>query len=151
MRRVTGDAAVRLDRGVLVNKRPLLVGVALDAGGVRAGSESRLFELKTAVRIVTIAALHRTFQHLVMERQIELVFGLTMATETKLRLALLQQLQIRDAWLLRVGSGDEDIRSGQLSSAWLRVSGVAVGTTDVIAPVLTATEVVVFLSAGVAA
>ena len=148
---MTGDAPVGLNRSMFVNKRSLLVCVTLDASRVGAGRQSRLLKFKTTVRIVTIAALHRTFQHLVMERQIELVFGLTMATETKLRLALLQQLQIRDAWLLRVGSGDEDIRSGQLSSAWLRVSGVAVGTTDVIAPVFTATEVVVFFSAGVAA
>ena len=94
MRSVTGDAAVGLDRGMLVNKRPLLVSVALDAGGVRAGSESRLFEFKTTVRIVTIAAPHRAFQHLVMERQVELVFGFAVTTEAKLRLAVSKQFDV---------------------------------------------------------
>ena len=75
---------------MLVNKRTLLVGVALDAGGVGAGRESRLFQFEAAVRIVAIAALHRAFEHLVMKRQIELVLRLAVTTETKLRLAVLQ-------------------------------------------------------------
>ena len=37
VRRVTGDAAVGFHRRMLVNKRSLLVGVTLDAGGVCAG------------------------------------------------------------------------------------------------------------------
>src|SRR6185503_16098205 len=99
MWRMTGDAPVGLNRSMFVNKRSLFVCVTLDASRVGARRQSRLLKFETTVWIVTIAALHRTFQHLVVERQIELVFGLTMTTETKLRLALLQQLQIRDAWL----------------------------------------------------
>ena len=90
MWRVTRNAPVRLHRGVLVNERPLLVCVTLDARGVGAGSESRLFQLEAAVRIVAIAALHRAFEHLVMKRQIELVLRLAMTTETELWLAVPQ-------------------------------------------------------------
>ena len=72
---------------MFVDKRTLLVRVTLDASRVGTGRESRLFEFKTAVRIVAIAALHRTFQHFVMEGQVELVFGFTMTTEAKLRFA----------------------------------------------------------------
>ena len=104
VRRVTRDAAIGLHRRMLVYKRSLLVGVTLEASGVRSGRESRLFEFETAVRIVTIAALHRAFQHLVMERQIELVLRLTVATETELWLARLEQFQIRESRFLRVGS-----------------------------------------------
>src|ERR1044072_1359135 len=102
MRRVTCEAAVGLHRRMLVNKRTLLVCVTFDASGVGAGRQSCLFELETAVRIMAIAALHRAFQHLVMERQVELVLRLAMATETKLRLTVFEQLQIGEAWLLCV-------------------------------------------------
>src|SRR4026209_1844162 len=59
MRRVTGNASFRFYRGMFVNKGTLFVDVTLDAGCVGASGESCLFEFKTAVRIVTIAALHR--------------------------------------------------------------------------------------------
>jgi hypothetical protein len=84
---MASDATVSLDGSVFVNKRSLLVRMTLDAGGVRAGRESRLLELETAVRIVAVAAPHCPFQHFVMKRQIELVLCLAMTTETKLRFA----------------------------------------------------------------
>ena len=121
MRCMTGDAAVGLNRCMLVNKRSLLVCVTLDAGGVRAGGEPRLLELKTAVRIVAIAAFHRPFQHFVMERQIKLVLGFAVTTHAKLRFAVPEQFQICETGLLRVGAGDEHIRSSQLSSARWRM------------------------------
>ena len=94
MRRVTGDTPVGLDRGMFVNERTLFVGVTLDASSVGAGCESRLLELKTAVGIVAVAALHRPFQHFVMERQIELVLGLAVTTEAKLRFAIAEQFHV---------------------------------------------------------
>ena len=146
---MTGDAPFGLNGSMLVNKRSLLVCVTFKARGVSAGRKSCLFEFKPAVWIVTITTLHCAFQHLVMKRQIELVLRLTMTTETKLRLAILQQLQIGDTGLLRVCSRDEYIRGRQLPSTWLRMCRVTVSATDVVAPVLAATEVVVFLSTGV--
>lgn len=100
VRRMTRDATVRLDRRVLVNKRSLLVCVTLDARCVGAGRESRLLELKTAVRIVAITALHRAFQHFVMERQLELMLRFAVATHTELWLAVSQQSQIGETRLL---------------------------------------------------
>jgi hypothetical protein len=94
MRRVTRDAAVGLNGRVFVNKRTLLVCVTLDAGGIDARRQSRLFQLKSAVWVVAIATLHRAFQHFVMERQVELVLCFAMTTQTKLWLALAEQLQI---------------------------------------------------------
>ena len=104
MRRVTRDAAVGLYGSVLVNKRSLLVRMTLDARCVGARRESCLLEFETAMRIVAVTALHRAFQNLVMEGQIELMFCLTVATETKLWLTIPEQLQIRKAGLLRVRS-----------------------------------------------
>lgn len=103
MRRVTRDTTFGLHWRMFVNKRSLLVCVTLDASGVSTGGQSCLLKLETAVRIVAIAALHCAFQHLVMERQVELVLRFTMTTETKLRLAGLEQFDIREARLLRVG------------------------------------------------
>ena len=121
MRRVTCDAPVSLDRSVLVNKRTLLVYVTLDASSIGACRQSGLLELKSAVRIVTIAALHCAFKHLVMEREVELVFGLAVTTQAKLWLTLFEQLQIRYAWLLCVSRRDEDVRSRELSPGWRRM------------------------------
>ena len=90
MWRVTRDATISLDRGMLVNKRTLLVSVTLDARGVGAGRESRLFQLESAVWVVAIAAAHRAFEYFVMERQVKLVLRFAVTTETKLWLALLQ-------------------------------------------------------------
>ena len=146
MRRVTSDATISLDRCVFVNERALLVSVALDAGGVRAGGEPRLFQFKAAVWIVAITASHRAFQHLVMERQVELVFGLAVTTETELWFAVSQQLDIGETRLLRIRFRDKDVRGCELASAGRRVGGVTVRTTDVVAPVLAAAEVVVFFA-----
>lgn len=88
MRRMTGDAPIRLDRSMFVNEGALLVCVTLNASRVDARRQSRLLEFKATVRIVAIAALHRSFQHFVMERQIELVLGFTVTTEAKLRFAV---------------------------------------------------------------
>ena len=121
VRRVTRDAALGLDGRVLVNKRTLLVRVTLDTCRVSTGRESCLFKFETAVWIVAVAALHRAFQHLVMERQIKLVLRLAVTTQAKLWLALAEQLQIRNAWLLRICFGDEYVRGGELSSRWRRM------------------------------
>ena len=88
MRRMTGDAAVGFYRRMFVNKRPLLIGVTLDARRIEAGRQPGLLEFETAMRIVAVAALHRAFQHFVMEGQVELVLHLVVTTEAKLRLAV---------------------------------------------------------------
>ena len=121
MWRVTRYATIRLDRSVLVNKRTLFVSVTLDASGIGAGRESRLFQLESAVWVVAIAASHRAFEHFVMERQVELVLGLAVTTETKLWIALLQHAYVCKARLLCVCRGDEDVRGRELSSGWRRV------------------------------
>ena len=87
---MTSNAPFGLDRSMLVYKRSLLVCVTLDAGCVDASRQSCLFEFKTAVWIVAIAALHRPFEHLVMERQIKLVLRFAVTTQAKLRFAVFE-------------------------------------------------------------
>ena len=84
MRRVTRDASFRFQRRVFINERTLFVGVTLNAGGVGANSETRLLQFKTSVRIVTVAALHRTFENFVVERHVERGLYLTVTTGTEL-------------------------------------------------------------------
>ena len=69
MWRVTSRAALGLHRGVFESERALLVDVALDAGSIGARRQPGLFQLESAVRVVTIAATHRAFQNFVMERR----------------------------------------------------------------------------------
>ena len=66
VRHVTGSTAFGLDWCVLISERALLIRMTLDTCRINTGAESRLFGFESAVRIVTVAAAHRSFQHLVM-------------------------------------------------------------------------------------
>ena len=68
VRRMTATATLSLNRCMLVDERPLLINVTLEASCVGPCGESRLFELKTTMRIMAVATLHRAFEDLVMER-----------------------------------------------------------------------------------
>ena len=72
VRCMTGRASFGFYRSVFVSKRPLLIHVALNASGVGAGRESGLLQLETAMRIVTIGALHETLVDAVLKRHGEL-------------------------------------------------------------------------------
>jgi hypothetical protein len=74
---------------VLESEWTLFVRMTLNARCICTGCEPGLLELKTAVRIVTIAALHRAFEHLVMERFVEVRLNFVVATDAELRLACL--------------------------------------------------------------
>src|SRR6185295_11794729 len=102
MRRVTSRTAFGLQRRMFEGERPLLVGVTLNASRISAGSQPRLFQFKAAVRIVAIAALHHTFEHLVMKRSVEIRLRFSVATHAELRLANFQHMDRREAWLLGV-------------------------------------------------
>ena len=99
---VAGCASFGLQRRVLVSEWTLLVRMTLYAGRIGAGCQPGLLEFETTVRIMTVAALHCAFQHFVVERQIELMLGLAMTTETKLRLATSEQFQLGDTGFLCV-------------------------------------------------
>lgn len=116
MRRVTGHAAFRLHRRMLVNEWTLFVGVTFNARGVGTRCQSCLLEFKTAVWIVAVGTLHRTFKHLVVEGHIELVFDFRMTTQAKLRLVHFQQLNGRESRFLSITRCDKNIRGGKISS-----------------------------------
>ena len=87
VRCVTRAATFSFHRCVFVSEGALLVGVTLDASRISASGQARLFQFKSAVRIVTVAALHRAFQHFVMEGQLKLVLDLAVTAQAELRFA----------------------------------------------------------------
>ena len=79
VRRVACRAAFQFERGVFEYERPLLIGVALDAGLIGADGQSGLLLIEAPVRVVAVAAAHCPFQHFMPERLRELGFHLAMA------------------------------------------------------------------------
>src|SRR5690242_19888518 len=114
MRCMTRNTPFGFYWSMFVNKRTLFVDVTLDAGCVGAGGEPRLLQLKTAVRIVAVAALHCSFQNLMMEGHEELMLLFLVATQAQLRFACLQQLYGGYTGLLRIRSRLEDVRRRKL-------------------------------------
>ena len=92
MRRVASCAAFDLHRFVLVNKRTRFVLVACKANLILRRCSAQLTRLETAMRIVTIRALHQAFVYAVMERPFELLFFIEMAGVAKIRLLHLQKV-----------------------------------------------------------
>ena len=90
---MTSRTAFRFQRRVLERERPLLVGVTFNAGCVRSGSQSGLFQFKSTVRVVAVTALHRAFQDLVMERSAERRLHFVVATHAELRLPGFQHVE----------------------------------------------------------
>ena len=88
MRDVAGSAAFQLNRGMLENEWTGLIGVALDTARIGTDGQPRLLRLETAVRIVTVAALHRALEHLMVKGLGKLLLLFVVATQAELRLTL---------------------------------------------------------------
>ena len=105
------------NRGMFVNKRTLFVCMTFYASRIGTGRESRLFQFKTTMRVVTITALHRAFKHLVMEGQIKLVLHLSVAAQAQLWLADFQKFDGREGRLLGVCRRNESDRASNIPAA----------------------------------
>jgi len=86
MRRMAGSAPFGLHRSVLIHKRSLFISVAFNASCICPSSQSCLFKLKAAVRVVTIHTAHSAFKDFVMKRHVELVLNFAVASQAKLRI-----------------------------------------------------------------
>ncbi len=93
------------------NKWTLLVRVTLNTSRIGSSCQSRLFEFEAAMRIMAIAALHSSFEDLVMEGKIELMFCFGMTAHTKLRFAIFQQLERREARFLSIRQPNKNVRT----------------------------------------
>src|SRR3982751_585515 len=90
-------AAFGFERSMFKDKRTLFIRVAFYTSRVRADREVCLFLFKTAVSVMTIAAIHRAFENLMMIRLAELRFHFRMTSDAKLRLALSEHCKRRIA------------------------------------------------------
>ena len=149
VRRMACGAAFQLERGVFEHERALLIGVALHAGLIGADSKSCLLLFEAAVGIMAIAAAHGPFEHFVAEGFRELRFHLAVARKTELRFVVLEHCPGCKVRPLSGNSTYEGDRARLVIRVVRAVGGVAVGTADVVSPVVAAAEVVVGLFAGV--
>ncbi len=118
MRRVTCHTTFGFHRGVFISEWTLLVRMTFNASSISAGCQSRLFELETAVRVMTIAATHRTFHDFVVEGHRERGFHFAVATQTKLRVAHFQHVNRRKARLFGVYRRRMSNRAGHIPIGW---------------------------------
>lgn len=99
---------------------------------------------------MAITAAHGAFQNFVMEGRIKCRLDLAVATQAKLRVVHLQHSDACEARLFRIRSGHLDIRAGKISPTRIGVRRMTIGTANIVAPVLAASEIVVFFSTRVA-
>ena len=91
MRSVTSRAPFRFKGSMFVGEWTLFISVTLNTSCIRAGGEPGLLELKTAMRIMAITALHRSFQNLMVEWFGKIRFRFAVATHAELRFGHFQQ------------------------------------------------------------
>jgi len=111
VRRVAGRAAFRLHWSVFVSKRPLLVHMALETWRVPTRCQSHLFEFKTTVWIMTVAAFYRAFENFVMEGLVKVGLRFSMAAHANLRVTCFQHVKRCETRLLGIGGTHKDIRA----------------------------------------
>ena len=114
MRRVTCHTTFGFHRRVLISEWTLFVRVTFNASSISAGGQSRLFEFETTMRVMTIAATHRTFRDFVVEGHRERRFHFAVATQTELRVAHCQHLDRREAGLFGIDCRHPSNRAGHI-------------------------------------
>lgn len=146
MRRMARGTAFDLEGRMFKNKRSLLVGMASHAGHIVTDGKFGLLRLKTAVSIMTIAALHRSFHNFVPEGLAEMRLYLAVARNAELLFVGLKHRRSR----VDVGSPARECRrTGPRLFKDGSVRRVTIRTADVVAPVIAAAEIVVTFFAGV--
>ena len=88
---VAAHATFGLHRGVLVDKRPARLRVALGADRILVCGRLQVVIPECSVNVMAIAALHQLFIHLVVEGHIERRLHVRVALEAEVRLRSLQQ------------------------------------------------------------
>lgn len=147
MRRVACIAPFGLQRSMFISERPLHLGVAFHTCLCGAKCKPSLFLLKAAVRIMAVAAVHRSFKHLVVEGLRELCFHFGVAANAKLRLTVLKHCAGRKVRPLCCRLADKCNRAGLLVAKARAMGRVAVSTTYVVTPVVAPSEIImVFFS-----
>ena len=112
MRRVATDAALGLDRHMLVDERTLLVDVALVTDGVAVGHGPELAGDRRPMRVMAVAALQQALVYPVVIGFGEVRFSRSMAAVAQLRRALDQQVRLFFGVMRRVTVYAADVAAG---------------------------------------
>ena len=112
VRTVATHAAFCLYRGMLVDKWPTHLRVALGADQIRVISGAQVALLESAVHVMAICALDQAFIDLVVEWHIECRLGVGVALEAELGLFCLKQLLGRFRSVDAVAAQAADVRFG---------------------------------------
>ena len=99
MRIVARTATFNLDRRVLINKRPCLLCMALHTDSVAGDAASQSLLLECPVGIVTIAAAHQAFVHLVVERLRKSGLYISVAGIAEFRLRNLEKARLASEFM----------------------------------------------------
>lgn len=102
------------------------------------------------MRIVAIAALHRSFENFVMKRFVEIGLHLCMTTHAELWLTEFQQMNGRKVGFFRIRCAYKGDGLRDISINCRRVRRVTIRTANVVPPVFSTPEIVPFLFARVA-
>ena len=97
VRSVASQASLCLDRGMLVNKRPARLRVALCANRILVGRGLQVLAIERAMRIVAVGTLNQALVKLVVKGHIEGRFDIGMTLEAKGRLAGLEHGSLRSS------------------------------------------------------
>ena len=108
VRIVTGDASFQLSRRMVVDKGAVLFHMTLRAG-LRYGA-NQIGSVGSAVRVVAIRTLHRSFRNSMMHGQRELRLYRSVTGVTELRLRRLQQTVSKPLHIVRTGNDLEKLR-----------------------------------------
>ena len=142
VRRMAGHAPFGLHRSVLESEWALLVRVAFETSCIATRYESGRFEFESTMRIVAITATHGSFHNLVVKGRGKCRLDLAVASHTELRVVRPEHSDGREARLFGIRSCRIDIRAGKILPGRIGVRRVTIGAANIVAPVLTTTEVV---------
>src|ERR1700686_1901599 len=156
MRIVAGNATLHFHRGMLEDKRPALLHMALDAGFprwiVQAG------EVLRAVGIVAVRTLHQSFGNPMVVGQSKLRLNGQVAGEAKRRFGLLEQTVVKPAgvvgkaWQLKeIGLRIRQIAFAAVLYGVHQVSGVALIAREAVAGVFRVRKKVLLFAGDMAA
>ena len=83
--RVASGAAFGLHRHMLINERPLLVGMALVANGISTRQSSCLPHGRCPMKVVAVVAADQTLVYAMVKRLGKVAFRVLVAPETEVR------------------------------------------------------------------
>ena len=123
MRIVARATTFRSDWRVLINKRTCLFRMALNTDDIPGDAASQSRCLEGTVRIVTIAAFHQAFVHLVVERLRKCGLHVSVAGVAELRLRNLEKAGLASGFMNAMATQTAYVCSSVCGALEIRMGG----------------------------